>query len=75
VGNSRNCSDFDIHADWIIVIILKQPELAVLEGMELVQYKQVTLGSKTFTPIAETPAIPDPKKLANGKTIEGAESQ
>ncbi len=45
----------------IIYIVQKQPELAVLEGMELVRYKQVTIGAKDFKPEKELPPVPDPK--------------
>jgi len=45
----------------ILYIVQKQPELAVLEGMELVRYKQVTLGTKDFVPEGELPPVPDPK--------------
>ena len=45
----------------IIYIVQRQPELAVLEGMELVRYKQVTIGAKDFKPDKELPPVPDPK--------------
>jgi hypothetical protein len=45
----------------IIYIVQKQPELAVLEGMELVRYKQITIGAKDFKPEKELPPVPDPK--------------
>lgn len=45
----------------VVLIIHKQPELAVLEGMELVRYKQVTIGAKGYTPETLTLPVPDPK--------------
>ena len=51
----------------IVLIILKQPELAVLEGMELVHYKRVTIGAKGFNPEKELPPVPDPKLLDAGE--------
>jgi hypothetical protein len=49
----------------ILYVIIKQPEMAVLEGAELVLYKQITLGVKgqpsllPQTPVPETSIVPE----------------
>jgi hypothetical protein len=49
----------------VLYVITKQPEIAVLEGAELVLYKQITLGVKGQpvlsppTPVAEAPNLPE----------------
>jgi hypothetical protein len=55
----------------ILRVIDKQPELAVLEGMELVRYKQVTIGSKDYVPLLETLPVPDPKLAIEIKSEDG----
>jgi len=47
----------------ILFVIHKQPELAVLEGMELVRYKQLTMGAKGYIPETFQLPVPDPKPL------------
>jgi hypothetical protein len=44
----------------ILYVVIWRPELAVLEGTELVMYKHVTLGAKGLTQIPNSPVIPDP---------------
>jgi hypothetical protein len=44
----------------MLVVILKRPEMAVLEGMEVVHYKHLTIGAKDFQPENELPPVPDP---------------
>jgi len=49
----------------ILYIVIERPELAVLEGMELVQYKQITLGAKNMPPsIDDTANIVGPVAMA-----------
>jgi hypothetical protein len=49
----------------ILYIVKVRPEVAVMEGMELVQYKQVTLAAKGHIPdISDRlPPVPDPLSL------------
>ena len=48
----------------ILYIVKTRPEVAVMEGMELVQYKQITLSAKGYSPPDSVlPPIPDPLKL------------
>ena len=55
----------------VLYVITKQPEIAVLEGAELVLYKQITLGVKGHpvlsppTPVAETPNLPEDDSSPN----------
>jgi hypothetical protein len=58
----------------ILYVIIKQPEIAVLEGAELVLYKHVTLGAKGqpalapgSTPIPEPLALPSDEGHGEGK--------
>ena len=44
----------------IVYIVAKRPELAVLEGTQVVLYKQLTIGAKDYTPSKELPPVPDP---------------
>lgn len=46
----------------IFYIVVRRPELAVMEGMELVQYQQITLGAKGISPppIESAPNIAGP---------------
>ena len=46
----------------IVAVAFGKPELAVLEGMELVNWKRVTQVSKDYTPSGELPPIPDPSE-------------
>jgi hypothetical protein len=55
----------------ILFVVCKQPELAVLEGMELVRYKQVTIGSKDYTPERLQLPIPDPQPSLEDGGEEG----
>jgi len=49
----------------ILYIVIVRPELAVLEGTELVLYKQITLGAKDMLPPAENvSSIAGPVALA-----------
>jgi len=45
----------------VLFVVHKQPELAVLEGMELVRYKQVTIGGHEYAPEVLSLPVPDPK--------------
>lgn len=47
----------------ILYVIVKQPEIAVLEGAELVLYKHVTLGVKDRPSLPSSPPIPEPPVL------------
>lgn len=59
----------------ILYVIKRQPELAVLEGAELVLYKQIVLGTKTQTaPPTEMPPIRDVTALPPERQDEGRES-
>jgi hypothetical protein len=48
----------------VLFVIIREPELAVLEGAELVLYKHVTLGVKGSPPLLPgNPPIPEPLVL------------
>jgi O-antigen ligase len=54
----------------ILYIVKVRPEVAVMEGMELVRYKQITLAAKGHTQDSSLtlPPVPDPLALpANGQ--------
>jgi len=44
----------------IVLVAILRPDLAVMEGMEIVQYKRATAAAKGFNPDRELPPIPDP---------------
>jgi hypothetical protein len=51
----------------VLYVVIKQPEIAVLEGAELVLYKHLTLGAKgqPLLPAGSVP-IPEPLSLPRG---------
>jgi hypothetical protein len=58
----------------ILYVIIKQPELAVLEGAELIRYKQVTLGMKGHPILPPSgPPIPEPPPLPSEHSPEEAQ--
>lgn len=44
----------------ILYIVIARPELAVLEGAELIMYKHVTLAAKGLPSVPDSPLMPDP---------------
>ena len=60
-----------IAAGLIAFIVVRQPELAVMEGMEVIHYKQLSMGTKDYTPTGELPPVPDPKALPPANHEEG----
>jgi len=55
----------------ILLIAFRRPELAVLEGTELIAYKRITQAAKDYNPDRELPPIPDPsKQLEDGAKRE-----
>jgi hypothetical protein len=51
----------------IVFVVIRQPELAVLEGTELVLYKQVTLAAKGSNLNRQLPPVPDPGASPTGE--------
>jgi hypothetical protein len=43
-----------------LYVIATKPELAILEGLNVVRYKQLTIGAKNYSPGTELPPVPDP---------------
>jgi hypothetical protein len=58
-----------------LYVVATKPELAVLEGMQVVRYKQLTLGAKGYSPETESLPIPDPKVLLIPPTEEEKQSK
>ena len=54
----------------ILIIVLKRPELAVTEGMEVIQLKRLTMAAKDFQPEGDLVPVPDPTKLTEAKGQE-----
>jgi hypothetical protein len=46
----------------IVIIVIKRPELAVTEGMEVIQLKRLAMAAKDYQPEGELVPVPDPKK-------------
>jgi hypothetical protein len=58
----------------IFYIVCKRPELAVLEGTELVMYQHVTMGAKGYVPgnVQETPQLAPGKNPPSAQIGEGS---
>jgi hypothetical protein len=44
----------------VLFVVNKNPELATLEGIHVIHYKQMVVGAKDFVPPREFPPVPDP---------------
>ena len=66
-----------IMAGVVIYVVKTRPELSVLEGGHVINYKQLTIGTKDFVPVGELPPVPDPglPELPPDERKNGASSE
>jgi hypothetical protein len=43
-----------------LYVVKTRPELAILEGTQVLRYRQLTIGAKGYSPDASLPPVPDP---------------
>ena len=49
-----------VMAGVVLYVVKTKPELSILDGGHVINYKQLTIGAKDFIPIGELPPVPDP---------------
>jgi hypothetical protein len=58
----------------VLYVVNTKPELSILDGGHVINYKQLTIGAKDFVPTGELPPVPDPglPDLPNDEGDNGA---
>lgn len=63
-----------VMAGVVLYVVKTKPELSILDGGHVINYKQLTIGAKDFVPIGELPPVPDPGLPKFAETNEGDEA-
>ena len=77
IGIIAICFVVLVMAAVVLCVVLKKPELAILEGGHVLNYKQLMLGAKDFVPSGELLPVPDPglAELPSGNEGKGGDAQ